>query len=101
MELCLDNYDFSNPQLNSGLVKFTLSSVSSEEINTFLKRVNFYIKHFSIIKKNTQDEVIEKKINFLKAVRSSFIEETKRREIPVAIEVQTRKRNSGTSNPLI
>lgn len=47
------------------LIKHTLSSVSTEEILTFIKRLNFYIEHFKIINKINADETSFYKLELL------------------------------------
>lgn len=85
IELGLDNIIDKN---RPSLIKHTLSSVSTDEILSFLQRINFYTQHFSIIYRRNADKASECKLIFLENVRDILNNEVEQRKIPVTIKVK-------------
>jgi hypothetical protein len=84
-------FNISSPIESSrlhNLINQTLSTVSTGEIQMFLQRLDFYIEHFKIVAKKTNDISSDIKVNFLRRLRTVLTREIETRNM-VSVRIET------------
>lgn len=77
------SFDFEKSYKNmpmDNILNENLSRISTDEIKSFVSRLNFYIQHFDILTRKSQTYKGENKVNFLKKLKFVLMDEMESRK---------------------